>query len=124
MVVDDNRDSADSATSIVRLLGYRVETAYDGASALELARSLRPKAVLLDLAMPQIDGYETLRLLRVQPGMETAYVIAMTGFGAEEDKRRTKAAGFDAHLVKPVGLDLLIGALTEARERHETGAAD
>jgi PAS domain S-box-containing protein len=124
MVVDDNRDSADSATSIVRLLGYRVETAYDGASALELARSLRPQAVLLDLAMPQIDGYETLRLLRVQPGMETAYVIAMTGFGAEEDKRRTKAAGFDAHLVKPVGLDLLIGALTEARERHETGAAD
>jgi CheY-like chemotaxis protein len=91
MVVDDNRDSADSATSIVRLLGYRVETAYDGASALELARSLRPQAVLLDLAMPQIDGYETLRLLRVQPGMETAYVIAMTGFGAEEDKRRTKA---------------------------------
>jgi CheY-like chemotaxis protein len=121
--VDDNRDSADSATSIVRLLGYRVETAYDGASALELARSLRPQAVLLDLAMPQIDGYETLRLLRVQPGMENAYVIAMTGFGAQEDKRRTKAAGFAAHLVKPIGLDLLIGALAEARERHEAGTA-
>jgi PAS domain S-box-containing protein len=123
MVVDDNRDSADSATSIVRLLGYRVETAYDGASALELARSLRPQAVLLDLAMPQIDGYETLRLLRLQPGMEDAYVIAMTGFGAQEDKRRTKAAGFAAHLVKPIGLDLLIGALAEARERHEAGTA-
>jgi PAS domain S-box-containing protein len=119
MVVDDNRDSADSAIGIVRLLGCRGETAYDGASALELARSLRPQAVLLDLAMPHIDGYETLRLLRVQPGMDNAYVIAVTGFGAEEDKRRTKAAGFDAHLVKPIGLDQLIGVLNEARERHE-----
>ncbi len=123
MVVDDNRDSADSATSIVRLLGYRVETAYDGAAALELARSLRPQAVLLDLAMPHIDGYETLRLLRAQPGMESAYVIAMTGFGSDEDRRRTQAAGFDAHLVKPVGLDLLIGVLNKARERHEAGSS-
>jgi PAS domain S-box-containing protein len=123
MVVDDNRDSADSATSIVRLLGYRAETAYEGASALELARGLRPHAVLLDLAMPQIDGYETLRLLRVQPGMENAFVIAMTGFGSEDDRRRTKAAGFDAHLVKPVGLDLLIGVLNEARARHESSSS-
>jgi PAS domain S-box-containing protein len=105
MVVDDNRDSADSATSIVRLLGYRVETAYDGTAALELALELRPQAVLLDLAMPQIDGYETLRLLRLQPGMATAFVIAMTGFGSEDDRRRTTAAGFDAHLVKPVSID-------------------
>ncbi|MFC5497907.1 PAS domain S-box protein [Caenimonas terrae] len=119
MVVDDNRDSADSATSIVRLLGFRVETAYNGAAALDLARTLRPHAVLLDLSMPQIDGYETLKLLRVQPGMENAYVIAMTGFGSDEDRRRTRAAGFDAHLVKPVGLDLLVGVLNEARERHE-----
>jgi PAS domain S-box-containing protein len=119
MVVDDNRDSADSAIGIVRLLGCRGETAYDGASAPVPGRSLRPQAVLLDLAMPHIDGYETLRLLRVQPGMDNAYVIAVTGFGAEEDKRRTKAAGFDAHLVKPIGLDQLIGVLNEARERHE-----
>ncbi len=123
LVVDDNRDSADSATSIVRLLGYQVETAYDGAAALDLARSLRPQAVLLDLSMPHIDGYETLRLLRVQPAMEGAYVVAMTGFGSEEDRRRTQAAGFDAHLVKPVGLDQLIGVLNAACERHEAGSS-
>jgi PAS domain S-box-containing protein len=123
MVVDDNRDSADSATSIVRLLGYKVETAYDGAGALALARSLRPQAVLLDLSMPMIDGYETLKMLRGEPGMDTAYVVAMTGFGSEDDKRRTKAAGFDGHLVKPVGLDLLINALNEARERQDAASA-
>jgi PAS domain S-box-containing protein len=122
MVVDDNRDSADSATSIVRLLGYHVESAYDGATALALARTLRPQAVLLDLAMPQIDGFETLRLLRVQPGMDTAFVIAMTGFGNDDDKRRTKAAGFDAHLTKPVDLDQLVALLNEARERHEAAS--
>ncbi|MDB5940862.1 MAG: chemotaxis protein CheY [Ramlibacter sp.] len=123
MVVDDNRDSADSATSIVRLLGYKVETAYDGGGAVQLARALRPQAVLLDLSMPLMDGYETLRMLREEPGMDRAYVVAMTGFGSEDDKRRTKAAGFDGHLVKPVGLDLLIGALNEARERQDAASA-
>jgi CheY-like chemotaxis protein/two-component sensor histidine kinase len=123
MVVDDNRDSADSATSIVRLLGYRVETAYDAPAALELARGLRPQAVLLDLSMPQMDGYEALQQLRALPGMESAFVVAMTGYGSEEDRRRTRAAGFDGHLVKPVGLDLLIGVLNEARERHEAARA-
>jgi PAS domain S-box-containing protein len=123
MVVDDNRDSADSATSIVRLLGYRVETAYDAPAALELARGLRPQAVLLDLSMPQMDGYEALQQLRALPGMESAFVVAMTGYGSEDDRRRTRAAGFDGHLVKPVGLDLLIGVLNEARERHEAARA-
>ena len=123
MVVDDNRDSADSATSIVRLLGYRVETAYDGPAALELARGLRPQAVLLDLSMPQMDGYQALQQLRALPGMESAFVVAMTGYGSEDDRRRTRAAGFDGHLVKPVGLDLLIGVLNEARERHESASA-
>jgi CheY-like chemotaxis protein len=123
MVVDDNRDSADSASSIVRLLGYRVESAYDGASALELARKLRPHTVLLDLAMPELDGFETLRRLRVQPGMDNAYVIAMTGYGSEEDRRRTRAAGFDGHLTKPVELDALVGYLNEASARRVGGFA-
>ena len=114
MVVDDNRDSADSTMSILRALGHDVVSAYDGPSALELARRLRPDVVLLDLAMPGADGFETLKLLRVQPGMYKSFVIAMTGYGAEEDKQRTRDAGFDAHLVKPIELDSLMRLLYQA----------
>jgi PAS domain S-box-containing protein len=114
MVVDDNRDSADSTMSILRALGHDVLAAYDGPSALELARRMRPDVVLLDLAMPGADGFETLKLLRVQPGMYKSFVIAMTGYGAAEDKQRTREAGFDAHLVKPIELDGLMRLLYQA----------
>ena len=117
LVVDDNRDSADSATDILRLLGYRVECCYDGASAAALARSFRPEVVMLDLAMRGMDGYDTLRTLREEPGVGPLFVIAMTGYGNEEDRRRTQSAGFDAHLTKPVALDALVTLLGEARER-------
>jgi hypothetical protein len=117
LVVDDNRDSADSATDILRLLGNRVECAYDGPSAVDVARRFRPAVILLDVAMPGMDGFEARRLLRAQPGLERSFMIAMTGFGNEDDKRRIKAAGFDAHLIKPVELDALISLLNEAR-RH------
>jgi CheY-like chemotaxis protein/two-component sensor histidine kinase len=119
LVVDDNRDAADSTTAILRLLGYQVESAYDGESALVLAPRFRPQVVLLDLAMPGIDGFETQRLLRAMPGLENMFTVAMTGYGNEDDKRRTRAAGFDAHLTKPVDLDGLIRLLNEARERAE-----
>jgi PAS domain S-box-containing protein len=118
LVVDDNRDSADSATDVLRLLGNQVESAYDGASALPLARRFRPHVVLLDLAMPGMDGYEARRQLRQVGGvLEQAFYVAMTGFGNEEDKRRTREAGFDAHLTKPVELDALITLLNAARGR-------
>ena len=119
MVVDDNRDSAESTSSVLRLLGHDVETAYDCAGALELARRLRPEVVLLDLAMPGTDGFETLRLLRVQPGMYKAFVIAMTGYGTEDDRKRTLEAGFDAHLVKPVELENLMRLLYQANARPQ-----
>ena len=117
LVVDDNRDSADSATDILRLLGNRVECAYDGQSGLKAALRFRPHVVMLDLAMPGMDGFETRRQLRALPDAGEAFLIAMTGFGNEEDKRRTRAAGFDAHLTKPVELDALIALLNEARQR-------
>lgn len=119
LVVDDNRDSADSATDVLRLLGNEVECAYDGASAIEKGRSFQPAMVLLDLAMPGMDGYETRRRMRAEPALDQAYYVAMTGFGNEDDKRRTRAAGFDAHLTKPVELDALMGLLNEARERPD-----
>jgi PAS domain S-box-containing protein len=117
LVVDDNRDSADSATDILRLLGHRVECCYDGTAALNLAVRFKPDVIMLDLAMPVLDGFETQKLLRSQAGLERVFVIAMTGYGNEDDRRRTQSAGFDAHLIKPVELDALVGLLNQARER-------
>jgi PAS domain S-box-containing protein len=114
MVVDDNRDAADSATTILRLLGHQVECAYTGPSALELARHFMPAVVLMDLAMPGMNGFETLRQIRSQPGSEHVFAIAMTGYGSGEDLRRTQAAGFDAHLTKPADLNTLVALLNQA----------
>jgi len=117
MVVDDNRDSADTTTAILRLLGNQVECAYSGQDALNLAQRFKAHVVLLDLAMPGMDGFEVLRQLRTVPGMAHTFGIAMTGYGSADDKRRTQDAGFDAHLIKPVELDALIKLLNDARGR-------
>jgi PAS domain S-box-containing protein len=120
MVVDDNRDSADSTTAILRLLGHQVECAYTGESALELARHFLPEIVLMDLAMPGMTGFETLRLMRAQTGAEQVFAVAMTGYGSGEDKRRSELAGFDAHLTKPVDLNALVALLNEQRRSHSS----
>lgn len=117
MVVDDNRDSADTTTAILRLLGNQVECAYSGQDALKLAQRFKAHVVLLDLAMPGMDGFQALRQLRELPGMAHAFGVAMTGYGSQDDKRRTQDAGFDAHLIKPVELDALIKLLNDARVR-------
>jgi PAS domain S-box-containing protein len=117
LVVDDNRDSADSATDVLRLLGNRVETAYDGESSVAVVRRFRPQMILLDLAMPGLDGYETRKRLLAEDAAQDAFFVAMTGFGNEDDKRRTRTAGFDAHLTKPVELDALLTLLNEAKAR-------
>jgi PAS domain S-box-containing protein len=118
LVVDDNRDAADSATAIIRMLGDDAECAYSGAGALESVRRSVPDVVLLDLAMPVLDGFATLRQLREVPGMEHAFVVAMTGYGSTDDKRRTTGAGFDAHVTKPVDLNQLLALLKQAREQR------
>ncbi|MDB5880876.1 MAG: chemotaxis protein CheY [Ramlibacter sp.] len=117
MVVDDNRDSADTTTAILRLLGNQVECAYSGQDALKLAQRFNAHVVLLDLAMPGMDGFETLRQLRAVPALAQVFAIAMTGYGSQDDKRRTQDAGFDAHLIKPVELEGLIRLLNDARVR-------
>jgi two-component system CheB/CheR fusion protein len=114
LVVDDNEDSADSLAKLLRrVLGQRVEVAYDGASALDRARDFRPELVFLDIGLPGMDGYEVARRLRQSPENGTPVLVALTGWGQEEDRRRSREAGFDRHLVKPIDPDLLGGLLTE-----------
>jgi CheY-like chemotaxis protein len=102
LVVDDNHDAADSLAMFLKFLGATVRVAYEGASAIEMVAKLRPEIVLLDIGMPMLDGYEVARRLRALPEGRDLLLVAMTGWGQEEDKRRTAQAGFDHHLVKPV----------------------
>jgi PAS domain S-box-containing protein len=102
LVVDDNHDAADSLALLLRLAGQEVRVAYDGPSALAAAREFAPALVLLDIGMPGMDGYEVARRLRQLPGQERVLLAALTGWGQEEDRRRSLEAGFDRHLVKPL----------------------
>ncbi len=102
LVVDDNRDVADSLGMLLTLLNQDVRIAYDGLAALGLAADFRPELVLLDIGMPTLDGYETAARLRAQPWGRDIRLVALTGWGQEEVRRRSHAAGFDRHLVKPI----------------------
>jgi CheY-like chemotaxis protein len=102
LVVDDNADAADSLAMLLAAAGHVTCVAYDGQAAMERARTFSPTAILLDLGMPGIDGFEVARRIRGLPGGEQIVLIALTGWGQERDRHRTSAAGFDVHLVKPV----------------------
>jgi signal transduction histidine kinase/ActR/RegA family two-component response regulator len=113
LVVDDNNDAAKTLGGVLNILGYQTRTAFDGQGALEAAAEFQPDAVLLDLGMPAMNGYDVARSLRQQPGGDAMVIIAVTGWGQEEDRRRTIAAGFNSHLVKPVDLPSLARQLAE-----------
>jgi len=102
LVVDDNVDAANSLAMALRMTGQRVRVAYDGETALSLAAEDPPEAVLLDLGMPGMDGYQVARRLRGEPGTRSSLIIALTGWGQDADRRKSHEAGFDHHLVKPV----------------------
>ena len=104
LIVDDNRDSADALAKLLRSGGNDVTTAYEGCAALAAAERLKPDVVLLDLGMPTIDGYEVCRRIRERQWGKDILLVALTGWGRAEDRERTREAGFDEHLVKPVGL--------------------
>lgn len=107
LVVDDNIDSADSMALLLSLDGYEVRIAFEGTGALAEAAHFLPRAVLLDIGLPGMDGYEVAKRLRDLPGLQNALMIAITGYGQEDDRARSKAAGFDHHLVKPVDPEAL-----------------
>ena len=121
LLVEDNVDAADSLTILLELLGHDVRVAYDGLAALDAVRAGVPDVVLLDIGLPGLDGYEVARRIRELAGAERVVLIALTGYGRDEDRARTQAAGFDLHLVKPVDPDALEGVV--ARFAPEVRAA-
>jgi CheY-like chemotaxis protein len=114
LVVDDNRDSADSMVSLLELLGHRAVAAYDGEQALEAARRMTPQVVLLDLNMPGTSGFVVLERLRREVADRPMHIAAMTGYGQHADRHSTLSAGFDTHLTKPVDIDELRSVLEKA----------
>jgi PAS domain S-box-containing protein len=114
LLVDDNADAVDSLAVLLRHRGYLAHTATDGAGALTLAETIRPDVIVLDLGMPQVNGYDVARTVRRRPGGADILLIAATGWGSKEDRRQTREAGFDAHLTKPLNPDELI-RLIESR---------
>jgi two-component system, sensor histidine kinase len=111
MVVDDNRDAADSLAAVLKLLGAEVRVTHDGRAALDELGAFRPAVVFLDLGMPGMDGYETARHMRAREDTRSTLIIALTGWGQESDRRHTQAAGFNQHLVKPADITALRAVL-------------
>jgi CheY-like chemotaxis protein/two-component sensor histidine kinase len=111
LLADDNRDALDSLATLLQCDGHEVHTAGDGAEALEVAEQCRPDVVLLDIGMPKLDGYEVARRIRAEPWGKAAVLIALTGWGQDEDRRRSREVGFDSHLVKPLDPDALSSLL-------------
>jgi CheY-like chemotaxis protein/two-component sensor histidine kinase len=120
LAVDDNRDAADSLALMLRTMGHETCTAYDGPEAVQAAATFRPEVILLDIGLPKMNGYEAARQVRQQPWGEGMALIALTGWGQEEDKRRGLEAGFDHHLTKPVqaaALEKLLALINPAQRR-------
>jgi CheY-like chemotaxis protein len=116
LVIEDHRDTADSMQILLELMGHDVAVATSGPDGLRLARDWAPRIVLCDIGLPGFDGYEVARRLRGDPATAGLFLIAITGYGQEVDRQRSRAAGFDIHLVKPVEpteLDRLLMATPE-----------
>jgi CheY-like chemotaxis protein len=115
LVADDNRDAAAMLTAYLESMGCEVATAHDGQAALEMAQRFRPDVALLDLGMPRLTGLECARELRRERWGQSVMLVALTGWGQEEDRRRSKEAGFDYHLVKPVSPDIVAALVAGTR---------
>ncbi len=102
LVVDDNVDGAESLAKVLQICGHEARTAHGGPEALDAARQFQPDVVLLDIGLPGMNGYEVAKRLRGDPALAGAMLVALTGWGSEDDKRQSREAGFDYHLTKPV----------------------
>jgi CheY-like chemotaxis protein len=121
LVVEDNPDGLETLVALLEMLGHEVAGAADGEQAIQQAAAFRPQVVLLDLGLPVMDGYEVARALRQDLRFDDVFIAALTGWGAEGDRRRTADAGFDAHLTKPVELPALEAVLARSGQRCAQG---
>ena len=115
LVVDDNVDAARMLELALSLEGHRVQVAFDGADAVDAAAAFQPDAVILDIGLPRMNGYDAARAIRRLPGLGGVLIIAATGYGQDVDRDKSRDAGFDLHLVKPIDLDALLHALDSDR---------
>ena len=106
LVVDDNRDAADSMAMVLRAKGHEVVVAYDGSAGTSTAMAFQPDVALLDIGLPKVDGHDMARAIRERFG-DSVLLVAITGLGQDDDRRRSSQAGFDHHFTKPVDLDTL-----------------
>jgi CheY-like chemotaxis protein len=113
MIVDDNTDAAETLADLLRVLGYEVRCAGDGASAFTLLDEYVPDLALLDIGLPGEDGYALAQRMRADPRMAKAKLVALTGYGSDTDRARALGASFNEHLVKPVGVDKLMAVLQQ-----------
>jgi CheY-like chemotaxis protein len=119
LVVDDNRDGAASLALLLKIYGHEARTAHDGLEAVTSADHFRPEVVLMDLGLPKLDGFEAARRIRERTWSEGIVLIALTGRDGEEDRRRSLAAGFDHHLVKPVDVAALTKLLAASAAAND-----
>lgn len=129
LVVDDNRDAADTIAEVLRLMGYEVAVAYDGVEGVARAQAVRPDVVILDLGMPRLDGYGACRALRETTWGRGIRILALSGWGQAADMERAAEAGFDGHMVKPVAPDVLVRTIEQAvahagQSGHRQGLGD
>ncbi len=117
LVVDDNKDAASSVAMMLKIMGNEVRTAHDGLEGVETAAAFLPDLVLLDIGMPKLNGYDACRRIREQPWGKNMVLVALTGWGQEHDRSRSSEAGFNVHLVKPVGHDDLRKLLASLEPR-------
>ena len=115
LIVDDNIDSAKSLAEVLSLVGNETHVVHDGGEAVDAAENLRPEIILLDIGLPTLNGFDACRRIRANPWGKNILILALTGWGQQEDRRKSAEAGFDGHLVKPVDLSQLMGFLSPAR---------
>ncbi|MFL5303679.1 MAG: PAS domain S-box protein [Polyangia bacterium] len=124
LIVDDNVDGADSLAMLLQEIGHETHKAHDGVEALDVAERVRPDAVLLDIGLPKLNGYEVCRRMRERAWGSKLLIVALTGWGQEEDRQRSLAAGFDTHLVKPVDHELLIRLLASPPKSRDAAGRE
>ena len=118
IMADDNADAADMLSLLLEELGCEVQTVYDGASAVSAVGTFEPHLLFLDLGMPVVDGYDACRQIRARCARADLVIVAITGWGQEDDRRRSSLAGFDLHLTKPVDPDILVRIVNELPVRE------